>query len=75
VLGYPDDQTLDPYAGSTEAKLEVLHDPIRSPRARHEGRAKMLIKHPFFAVLMMSMEMVFTDTLPGGSPMPTRRPT
>jgi hypothetical protein len=36
-----------------------------------KARAKMLIKHPFFAVLMMSMEMVFTDTLPGGSPMPT----
>jgi phosphoenolpyruvate carboxylase len=40
-----------------------------------KARAKMLIKYPFFAVLMMSMEMVFTDTLPDGSPLPTRRPT
>lgn len=36
-----------------------------------KARAKMLIKYPFFSVLMMSMEMVFTDTLPGGAPMPT----
>ena len=34
-------------------------------------RAKMLIKYPFFAVLMMSMEMVFTDRLPSGAPLPT----
>jgi predicted metal-dependent peptidase len=36
-----------------------------------KARAKMLIKYPFFAVLMMSMEMVLTDTLPDGQPLPT----
>lgn len=36
-----------------------------------KARAKMLIKHPFFAVLMMSMDMVITDHLPSGMPLPT----
>jgi hypothetical protein len=32
-----------------------------------KARAKMLIKHPFFAVLMMGMEMVIDRHLPDGS--------
>lgn len=36
-----------------------------------KARSKLLIKHPFFAVLMMSMEMVIDDHLPDGRPLPT----